>query len=158
VLQRNGPEREIARGRVPESGTVMTLALAAADYGSCFPVDPRFSCRGIHALIHAACLPSWCPKKEDGTVAKVERGAFTLIELLVVVVAIAIQAVILFPVFAQIRDKGRQSVCMTHLRQVAIGMLLYCDDHDDALPSSWPARGASRCALRKSGRGASGVI
>jgi prepilin-type N-terminal cleavage/methylation domain-containing protein/prepilin-type processing-associated H-X9-DG protein len=62
------------------------------------------------------------------------RLGFTLIELLVVCALMVILAAILFPVFAPIREKGRQTVCLSHLQQIATGMLLYCDDHDDTLP------------------------
>ena len=48
------------------------------------------------------------------------RYAFTLIELLVVIAIIAILAAILFPVFAQAREKARTTTCNSHLRQVGL--------------------------------------
>jgi prepilin-type N-terminal cleavage/methylation domain-containing protein/prepilin-type processing-associated H-X9-DG protein len=63
-----------------------------------------------------------------------QRDGFTLIELLAVMAIITILAAILFPVFAQARDKARQTACMSNLKQQAMAMLLYSDDHDDALP------------------------
>ena len=59
---------------------------------------------------------------------------FTLIELLVVIAIIAILAAILFPVFAQAREKARQGSCMNNLKQMATGMLMYSDDHDGHFP------------------------
>jgi prepilin-type N-terminal cleavage/methylation domain-containing protein/prepilin-type processing-associated H-X9-DG protein len=61
------------------------------------------------------------------------RG-FTLIELLVVIAIIAILAAVLFPVFAQAREKARQSGCINNLKQIAIGMLMYSDDYDHLFP------------------------
>jgi prepilin-type N-terminal cleavage/methylation domain-containing protein/prepilin-type processing-associated H-X9-DG protein len=62
------------------------------------------------------------------------RHGFTLIELLVVIAIIAILAVILFPVFAQAREKGRQAVCLSNLKQIALGMRMYVQDYDDLYP------------------------
>jgi prepilin-type N-terminal cleavage/methylation domain-containing protein/prepilin-type processing-associated H-X9-DG protein len=58
------------------------------------------------------------------------RRGFTLIELLVVIAIIAILAAILFPVFAQAREKGRQTSCLSNLRQLGTAMLMYAEDHD----------------------------
>ena len=60
--------------------------------------------------------------------------AFTLIELLVVIAIIAILAAILFPVFAQAREKARQTSCTSNLKQIGIGMLMYCQDYDNQIP------------------------
>src|SRR5438105_1891608 len=48
------------------------------------------------------------------------RG-FTLIELLVVIAIIVILAGILFPVFAQAREKARQAGCLSNLKQIGTG-------------------------------------
>lgn len=63
---------------------------------------------------------------------KVERQGrgFTLIELLIVIAIVAILAGILFPVLAQSRDKGRQAVCWSHLRQLALANRMYASDWD----------------------------
>lgn len=60
-----------------------------------------------------------------------KHTAFTLIELLVVIAIIAILAAILFPVFAQAREKARQTVCTSNLKQIATGMLMYAQDYDE---------------------------
>ncbi len=62
-----------------------------------------------------------------------ERG-FTLIELLVVIAIIAILAAILFPVFARAREKARQSSCLSNVKQLGLGMMMYAQDYDDCLP------------------------
>jgi prepilin-type N-terminal cleavage/methylation domain-containing protein/prepilin-type processing-associated H-X9-DG protein len=62
------------------------------------------------------------------------RSAFTLIELLVVIAIIAIIAAILFPVFAQAREKARQSSCSSNEKQIGLGILAYSQDYDETLP------------------------
>jgi prepilin-type N-terminal cleavage/methylation domain-containing protein/prepilin-type processing-associated H-X9-DG protein len=62
------------------------------------------------------------------------RRGFTLIELLVVIAIIAILAAILFPVFAQAREKARQAVCLSNLKQVALGLHMYAQDYDETMP------------------------
>src|SRR4051794_17542851 len=62
------------------------------------------------------------------------QAAFTLIELLVVVAVIAILAALLFPVFTQARDKARQAVCLSNLRQIGSGLAMYIQDYDERLP------------------------
>jgi len=64
---------------------------------------------------------------------------FTLIELLVVIAIIAILAAILFPVFAQAREKARQSSCASNLKQMSLGTLAYVQDYDGTYPISMPA-------------------
>jgi prepilin-type N-terminal cleavage/methylation domain-containing protein/prepilin-type processing-associated H-X9-DG protein len=67
---------------------------------------------------------------------KTDNG-FTLIELLVVIAIIAILASILFPVFAQAREKARQVSCLANLRQIGAGLMMYIEDYDGLLPNSY---------------------
>src|ERR687884_230020 len=66
-----------------------------------------------------------------------KRG-FTLIELLVVIAIIAILAAILFPVFAQARDKARSASCLSNLKQMGTAWMMYTQDYDEMFPSSCP--------------------
>ncbi|BDI28593.1 hypothetical protein CCAX7_006440 [Capsulimonas corticalis] len=61
------------------------------------------------------------------------RLGFTLIELLVVIAIIAILAAVLFPVFAQAREKARQITCSSNLKQVGTATLMYMQDNDENL-------------------------
>ena len=64
-----------------------------------------------------------------------KRIAFTLIELLVVIAIIAILAAILFPVFAQAREKARQAACLSNEKQIGTAITLYAQDYDETLPA-----------------------
>jgi prepilin-type N-terminal cleavage/methylation domain-containing protein/prepilin-type processing-associated H-X9-DG protein len=64
-----------------------------------------------------------------------KKRAFTLIELLVVIAIIAILAAILFPVFAQAREKARQTSCLANLKQWGAGFMQYTQDYDETFPS-----------------------
>jgi prepilin-type N-terminal cleavage/methylation domain-containing protein/prepilin-type processing-associated H-X9-DG protein len=64
------------------------------------------------------------------------RRAFTLIELLVVIAIIAILAAILFPVFAQAREKARQATCQSNLKQIGTAILMYVQDYDECFPNT----------------------
>jgi prepilin-type N-terminal cleavage/methylation domain-containing protein/prepilin-type processing-associated H-X9-DG protein len=62
------------------------------------------------------------------------RKGFTLIELLVVIAIIAILAAILFPVFAQAREKARQTGCLSNVKQIGLGIQMYVQDFDEYVP------------------------
>lgn len=62
------------------------------------------------------------------------KKAFTLIELLVVIAIIAILAAILFPVFAQAREKARAISCLSNLKQAGLAYAMYVQDYDETTP------------------------
>ena len=74
------------------------------------------------------------------------KNAFTLIELLVVIAIIAILAAILFPVFAQAREKARSISCLSNMKQLGTSFMMYVQDYDETYPlgnqqdwnNSWP--------------------
>jgi len=61
-----------------------------------------------------------------------KQKGFTLIELLVVIAIIAILAAILFPVFAQAREKARTTSCLSNMKQIGLAHLMYVQDYDEA--------------------------
>ncbi len=95
-------------------------------------------------------MGNWCaPQRDDrwgetssffathrNTILKngLRPSGFTLIELLVVIAIIAILAAILFPVFAQARERARGATCQSHLKQLGLAFHLYTADYDEVYP------------------------
>src|ERR1022692_366370 len=62
--------------------------------------------------------------------------AFTLAELLVVIAIIGILAALLLPVLSGVKNKAKQTTCLNNLRQISLGIRMYCDDSSDASPAA----------------------
>jgi len=72
------------------------------------------------------------------------RQGFTLIELLVVIAIIAILAAMLFPVFAQAREKARQATCQSNQKQIMNAWMMYGNDYDETGPPMWVYGGGAK--------------
>src|SRR5580700_8863400 len=70
------------------------------------------------------------------------RKGFTLIELLVVIAIIAILAAILFPVFAQAREKARAASCLSNTKQISLAFAMYNQDYDEGFMATVSERQA----------------
>lgn len=75
--------------------------------------------------------------KELKIMKRLRPKGFTLIELLVVIAIIAILAAILFPVFAKVREKARQTSCLSNLKQIGLGVVQYEQDFDEHTPNGY---------------------
>src|SRR5438876_10900729 len=78
----------------------------------------------------------WRRGKDTRTMSlrRASARGFTLIELLVVIAIIAILAAILFPVFAQAREKARATSCLSNVKQIGLACMMYIQDYDETFP------------------------
>ncbi len=83
-----------------------------------------------------------------------KKSGFTLIELLVVIAIIAILAAILFPVFAKVREKARQTSCLSNEKQLGLSFAQYYQDYDE----KWPVGVSTATTPSVSGFGWAGTV
>jgi prepilin-type N-terminal cleavage/methylation domain-containing protein len=75
-------------------------------------------------------------KRTRITASQRNLQGFTLIELLVVISIISVIAAILFPVFAQARERARMASCLSNGKQIGLASMMYAQDYDDTLPET----------------------
>ncbi|MES2464712.1 MAG: DUF1559 domain-containing protein [Armatimonadota bacterium] len=78
---------------------------------------------------------AFTPRQNSG---RTSSAGFTLIELLVVIAIIAVLAAILFPVFAQVRERARQAACLSNMKQLGFAINLYQQDYDGYYVPKFP--------------------
>ena len=63
-----------------------------------------------------------------------QKHAFTLIEMLTVIAIIAVLVALLLPTLSRAKANARRTACLGNLKQIGLGVLIYCDDSDDKTP------------------------
>ena len=75
-------------------------------------------------------------------ILKRDKG-FTLIELLVVIAIIGILAGILLPVLSRARESARKTQCMSNIKQIGMGLIMYANENNELFPSDSAYTGGS---------------
>src|SRR5436309_1047127 len=117
-----GTTRRLMRAPGSTAGSTRTRSTRRSSRG-------RRSAAAITRAIRRAVLVM---NESRGTLMQ-RRRAFTLIELLVVIAIIAILAAILFPTFAQAREKARAAACFSNCKQIALAYQMYAQDYNETL-------------------------
>src|SRR5438876_5108970 len=69
-----------------------------------------------------------------------QRRAFTLVEVLVVLAVIAVIAGIVYASSGEVREKARQTACISNLRQIGQALAMYRQDWGGSDTPGWPAQ------------------
>lgn len=69
-------------------------------------------------------------------------SGFTLVELLVVIAIVALLSSMLIPALSKAKGKAQGIHCLNNIRQLALGWLMYADDHEGALCPNAGGKGA----------------
>lgn len=80
------------------------------------------------------------PFRHGSLAGSTARRAFSLIELLVVLAVTTILASLLFPALGGVRETANRMACATNMRQIGLGITMWGDDHNGALPESYFGR------------------
>ncbi|HUA67267.1 MAG TPA: prepilin-type N-terminal cleavage/methylation domain-containing protein [Candidatus Saccharimonadales bacterium] len=78
---------------------------------------------------------------------KMPKAAFTLIELLVVIAIIAILAALLLPVLSEAKERSMRTQCLSNIRQVGIGCIMYAGDFNEKLFPPLGGNPFNQCGL-----------
>ena len=113
----------------------MFLRVRVLWWGEYQPMREAFSAMAKQSRVRQS-IPKGrtCTPRKSSALTSRDNG-FTLIELLVVIAIIAVLAAILFPVFAQAREKGRQTSCLSNMKQLGLAFGQYISDFDSTYPT-----------------------
>ena len=83
-------------------------------------------------------MRTFCPPYEHR-----RRAGFTLLELLVVIAIIAVLISVLLPALKMARETGKRVKCMSNMKQIGAGQLMYMEDNGPRVPWIMPHPSAS---------------